>query len=381
MNRERCVDGVRPSGARVVWRGGALLVVLTVQPPLSHAAIFGEDDRREWFEVPARAAFVAQRSLAMLRPTAINWCGGEVPSLDQPSITVGSEQALCESTRFADQPVLARCSAALLDRRLAIVAGHCVPDDRACADAWFAPGPRYAGPNELILPALTEVARCSRVVARGDGADVAIVELSRDFDVPPLQIAPLPERGANIWAASYPSGMPVKVVECTVQRVAQPMARVDCDLFHGSSGAGLFDSANRLFAVYAEGPGDYRPTDASCNTEMRFATDGTIPGITTIPQFGGGASVLSAVDALCATMYPTALCGTPPAQMPPASELRCEPSAPAATVGCAVSSDTGSLWFGAFALLWLVRGRSAIRPSRTLRYPATRWIALWRSLR
>ncbi len=299
---------MRDAARRGVVGPALIVLVLSGTAPAS-AAIYGVDDRLEPYQAEAPWLALAEDAVVlMLDPTSFDLCGGVVAlTADVP--TVGVEQMLCPGQPFADQPSLARCSATLVEPDVVATAAHCVEDDSLCPTTLFARAPRFTAPGALWLPGPMQVASCRRVLARGQGVDVVLIQLDHPIGPAGAPLAPgLPGIGETIGAIGFPSGMPAKVSTCTVQARVGDLTRHGCDLFRGSSGSGTFDSAGRLFGVHSQGPGDYRP-EGACRVPTVYAEDGTLPGVTDVPQFGAAAPIGPVVDALCATGWPGAVCG------------------------------------------------------------------------
>jgi hypothetical protein len=281
-------------------------MVAALTAPAS-ATIFGEDQRIETEQAGAPwAALTRDAIVVMLDTSSVDLCQGV--ALHQPVATIGERQMLCVGERFIDQPVVARCSATLIEPDVIVTAAHCIPDAAACATRVFARAPYYASDGSLHLPSAGEVAACRRILVQPPGLDVAIVQLEHAIGDHPAQLAPVaPVLDAAIAAIGFPSGMPAKFSPCHVREVVPLGIRHDCDLFRGNSGSGTFDSAGRLYGVYSMGAGDYKP-NGECRVPVIYGDDGRLPGVQ-VPQFGMSVAIADAVTALCEQGWHGSLCG------------------------------------------------------------------------
>jgi hypothetical protein len=141
-----------------------------------------------------------------------------------------------------------------------------------------------------------------------------VVRLDRPVP-PPFEPAPLGTAavGMALHVAGFPTGLPMKSVDgCTVRsHVSGTDAyRIDCDLFAGSSGSGIFDDAGALLGVYTQGAGDYRPRGpGECSVALVLTQDGMLSSGVGTPQLGAFLPVAPAIEALCAAGHPSPLCG------------------------------------------------------------------------
>lgn len=291
-------------------------VLSACAPPASvrlAPVIYGEDDRVEILD-DEHAALVARGTSSVVAIVdRSRFCEDDPIRWDAP--TLGAFRNVCDGERFVDQPVLAQCSATLVDRDLLLTARHCLPDAVACASARFVPGLHL---EDGALRAVTreEVYAC-RTLLPVEGRDLVWVVLDRPVP-PPWEPAPLgaAEVGAPLHVIGFPTGLPMKSAHaCSVRDHYAPsdLFRMDCDLFAGSSGSGVFGADGALYGVYTQGAGDYVPrAPGECMVPLRFDQDGHRSDGTGTPQYGVFQPAMAALAALCASDRPTVLCDRPP---------------------------------------------------------------------
>ncbi len=277
----------------------------------ARAAIYGTDDRLQLYEeTDDDWRTLGEQSIVMKLRAGWGICDGATVS---PTTTLGEYQNLCEGEAYIDDPVLASCSATLVDSDLIVIARHCVLEDDACATASFVPGPRRASADELVMPGPEDIYACRRVVAELDGVDIAFVQLDRPVDgMTPATLGPTPELDAPLGVLGFPTGTPMKVARaCNVRGMNNAgLVQHDCDTFMGNSGSGVFDAERRLWGVHVNGPGGDYDDQGDCKIAKLYTQDGQLPGIPSAPQFGAAAQISDVLPVLCESGWPTPLCGT-----------------------------------------------------------------------
>jgi S1-C subfamily serine protease len=171
---------------------------------------------------------------------------------------------VCKTERFAEQPVLAFCSGALIAPNLVLTAGHCITDDTDCANTKFVFDYRVAsnGANPTSTVE-SNVYSCKGIVNRDqtNTFDFAVIELDRnvpgrtpiDFELN-LNVA-LKE---NVFVIGHPSGLPTKVGTTGAVRSTNPeFFTSNLDTYGGNSGSPVFNKYNRLVGVLVRGENDF----------------------------------------------------------------------------------------------------------------------------
>lgn len=283
-------------------------------------ALYGQDSRQEVYAASNEIwRSIAQRSIAsQLNIASWNLCQGPSLSIQPDAPTMAQVHSLCDDVRFAEQPAVSRCSATLIDRDLIVTASHCIVDDEECANSVFGFGLHYQAENELRPLSADNFYTCAKVVARIPGYDVVIVQTDRPVDDYwlPVALAPTqPLLDEPLAVIGFPSGMPMKVSDqCSVRKESDSIDRfnMDCDVFRGNSGSGVFNALGELTGIFTRLFGDYRPRgDEGCNEPMVLTQDGHfVDSGSTSQHFAEAQNPSLVVSTLCAQGWPSpALCG------------------------------------------------------------------------
>jgi hypothetical protein len=282
-------------------------------------AIYGDDDRVEAIDHPDPDLVARARQSVVALVRGERWASWRLcDELDvgpDAAPDLIEDQELCDTERFATQPVGSSCSATLIDVDLVITAAHCVPDDAACASMRIVLGYELDGDGSVRAIPRSDVHACRRRIEAPDGLDVVMLELDRPVAATyrPAPIAATPVApGDPLRIIGFPLGIPMKIADgCEViSTTSDGRFRSDCDAFPGNSGSGVFNEANELVGIHSSGPGSVRPrAPGECKIYTVYTQDGRLEGVTDIPQLSNQEPVGSTIDALCAETRPGALCG------------------------------------------------------------------------
>ncbi|WP_413291509.1 trypsin-like peptidase domain-containing protein [Bdellovibrio sp. HCB337] len=243
--------------------------------------IYGDDDRRDLYDVAnALNKKLADSTVALIESSNLKAQGASVFGL--PAETYGSQQLLCSTEVFYDQPAAAFCSGSLVGPNLILTAGHCIKDASDCADVRFVFG--YAVKQLGKYPvtvAQGEVYSCKRIVSRkleGAGSDYALIETDRPVvghEVLKLQRSRVAAVGDALTVIGHPSGLPTKVASGGKVRKVQPAHLVtNLDTYGGNSGSGVFNSeTGEIVGILVRGDTDFI-SKGSCYVSNRCPADG-----------------------------------------------------------------------------------------------------------
>jgi V8-like Glu-specific endopeptidase len=246
--------------------------------------IWGADDRVERYEIQTAALQAAARSAGatVLLSGLEHDDMRDVWSAKLPK-TLGESQHLCEGQRFANQPVVAFCSATLIDDDIMVSAGHCFQFTR-CEDFAVVFDFAYdAVPTDPMatsrdIPA-ANVYRCTEMLSKEynvdydaeRGADYSVFRLDRKVTGrTPAKVnwgAPLMNE-QPAYVIGHPSGIPQKLATGKVlDGTMNPDFIVhDADVFGGNSGCGLFDAAGTQIGIHVHSSAQrYTSDPAGCN--------------------------------------------------------------------------------------------------------------------
>lgn len=175
---------------------------------------------------------------------------------------------LCNGEKFANQPVIANCSGALVAPDIIMTAGHCLETAADCKNFLWVFGYEMSktSGNPKILEKKNTYA-CKQVIAQSlrNGVDYAFVRLDRPVtDRQPLQMAPQSYKAQikdNLVMFGYPSGLPLKVTEGgRVLNIQGHLLVTNLDAFHVNSGSPVLDErTGDIVGILVSGRDDYVP--------------------------------------------------------------------------------------------------------------------------
>lgn len=285
----------------------------------SSALIYGEDDRRDYFDVTSEPLreLLARSTVAFVDRSLVESDASGSVRIAAPSY--GESQGVCAGEPFADQPSAAQCSGVLIARDLVLTAAHCVRRV-ACSDWRLVFGFYQEAPEQLRPLRESDVYACAEVAsmsyARSGSAtevDHAVVVLDRPVDderqpvTPDLLDEPM-RVGEPIAVIGHPAGLPGKVDGggrvADVRADSLDYFLATSDTFDGSSGSGVYDADHKLRGLLARGGDDYEASlIGECRRVRREPDDLSVAEekVTYLAR---------ALDGLCASQYRRAeLCG------------------------------------------------------------------------
>jgi hypothetical protein len=353
----------------------ALLLGLTACEPVppeatstaTNAVIYGEDDRREVYELDSvELQNRLARSIVALIPKASLDATGSLRNTP----TLAERATFCGAQRFDDQPTAALCTGVLLDWDLILTAGHCT---RALAlDRLVAVfGYHYRAPGELAISpdAIFELAEivAERLDPSGSEPrlDYAWIRLSYDVAPPlePLGVALEPAQAEEpLIVAATSSGLPLKVDQAArVRGAGAPLFdffRTDSDTSHGASGGPALDAEHAVLGILSRGGEDFVATASGCLETVTRSENAAEEQYTYAARALEGLCIKAgASSSLC-----RAECGNPCLALPWSP-----PDAAPSEDGCSVSRQPGQRdlrsWFP-LVLVVMLGLRRRVRLSR-----------------
>jgi S1-C subfamily serine protease len=248
-----------------------LIQLIVLATPAAVAVIYGEDSRRDLFELTQpELLMLSSSSVALVSASNMTSLNSQFVKMQGPRLA--ANEHLCPGARFENQPVFARCSGVLIASNLVLTAGHCVDDLTQCRLTQFVfnASVRSASQSEIIVPN-SEIYSCAELVHTQHSyapqalADFAIVRLDRpvwghrtaNFDQSPQ----LPF-GKPVIAYGYPNGVPMKFIGGRVRanNPALPMFVTNLDSFDRTSGSPVFDyQSGKLEGIIVDGEDDFVP--------------------------------------------------------------------------------------------------------------------------
>ena len=241
---------------------------------LTAKAIYGRDDRKDWFESSDQVRHQwAKATTALINNTKIQNIGNGFYRIK--SKTHGEKNDLCPEVPFNDQPALALCSGFLaFYNDMVLTAGHCQKNTWECRNTYFVFdfAKKRKNQNEYDIPA-SNVYKCKEIIIheKENEGDFTLVRLDR----PVKDRSPLKFRrhgsisvGESLTLIGHPAGLPSKITEGLVKEINPPynfFASIDAS--KGSSGSVAINNRTGLVeGILVSGARDYK-NQGSCNVE------------------------------------------------------------------------------------------------------------------
>jgi len=270
--------------------------VMSLMPFWGYAAekaIYGPDDRKEYFEVPKKVQQTADSVAALFYASALPYDGKayQIPQTQYPFNYGNNHYPLCAKEHFAKQPSAAYCSGVLIAPNQVLTAAHCAKDQqgvsygagKSCAGIVLSFDYRLDAASKIptnLTP--NQLYQCQKVLDYfyQDNGQFQLVILQLDRYVKDRN--PLPIRssgkiadGTPIGLIGYPLGWPLKIAKtgATVRdNKAEDSFITDVDSFHGNSGSPVFDAEQLrqgnavVEGILVSGEVDFILTEQACAT-------------------------------------------------------------------------------------------------------------------
>ncbi len=247
---------------------------------VSDSVIYGEDGRHDVYEIRDQAILDrAYSTVALVEAKDLSASGG---LWNLRGTNFRAQNNLCASEPYGDQNTAAFCSGSLVGPDTVLTAGHCITSASSCRNTRFVFG------FVVSQPGLThqtfendDVYECSSVVhtqADGDGADFAVVKLSR----PVVGRTPLVWRrsgsvnsGDKVYVIGHPVGLPMKItLGGRVRKVNSEYFVANLDTYGGNSGSPVFnEQTGDLEGVLVRGDDDF-VSRGGCTVSNRLSENG-----------------------------------------------------------------------------------------------------------
>lgn len=264
-----------------------VFLVLLVAVSFAHAAqvkpsaIYGDDDRKDVFEIQDPRIRELSRSVAGM--TLSRFVKENENDVELITESYGKRNGFCKGTRYYDQPAVINCTAFLIAPDRVALAGHCVDED-SCHTRVFAFGFELDGSekNPARIPK-KDFYSCRRVIAweKNPQVDFAVVELDRPVpDRAPLKVRTSGRAavGDAVFMLGYPLGSPLKLADnATIRKVDAngDFYVTNVDSFAANSGSPLFNSRSlEVEGIVVRGGPDFQWDEKrDCRVEKRDPVD------------------------------------------------------------------------------------------------------------
>lgn len=251
--------------------------------------IYGQDNRLDLFQADEAKKALAGSVASQWDEQLLEY-DPQAGAYNLITRSFADKLGLCPSERFREQPTGPVCTATLVGEDLLLTAGHCVLNDKECAQARFVFGFAIKDPAGSAPSAVppTEVYACAEVVSRyinhnstsAIRADYALIRLDRKVaghKIVPIAREDTLAKGDPVFMLGYPSGLPLKVVGGAAVRDASEAGFFlsNLDAFGGNSGSPVFNErTNAIEGILFAGGQDFALNeDETCVVTYRTGQD------------------------------------------------------------------------------------------------------------
>lgn len=230
----------------------------------SQKVIYGDDNRLDWYE----SSNTMYRDLALSTAAMINK-NSLIKKSDYFTIsgTTLRGRGVCANERFADQITSANCSGFLVGDDLLVTAGHCIKNEKDCANySWvFDFRLKFKG-DKGITVSQNSVYNCKNIIERKQDSfgkdDYALIRLSKQVTgKTPLTYRKTGKikKGASLVVIGHPTGLPTKIADgAHVRRRKNKYFVANLDTYGGNSGSAVFNAkTSEVEGILVRGATDY----------------------------------------------------------------------------------------------------------------------------
>jgi V8-like Glu-specific endopeptidase len=262
----------------------SLALVFSVNTLAVQKVIYGEDNRRDVYEVTNPMFLEMARSTAALVSKGNLSRSGT--STKVRGRALGDARNLCASEPYRNQPAAANCSGFLVAPNMLVTAGHCIRNESQCKGYGYVFGyeTERNGQTEYSVPS-ENVYNCKRLVKTvlnswGDKMDYAVVELDRPVTgrrAMPFRRSGKVQTGSELVVIGHPSGLPTKIADGAFVRNNSNAVyfSANLDTYGGNSGSAVFNATTgEIEGILVRGENDYTRSSNGCTVSNTCPMDG-----------------------------------------------------------------------------------------------------------
>lgn len=253
-----------------------------VSAQANQKVIYGDDNRRDVYEVTNPLFLEMARSTAALIPTRNLSRSGDETKIRGRQL--GAARGLCQDEPFREQIASANCSGFLVAPNILVTAGHCIRGASACNSYSYVFGfeTERQGQTEYSV-SNDNVYSCKRLVKQvldnRTGMDYAVVELDRPVTgrrAMPFRKSGKVQDGQELVVIGHPSGLPTKIADGAFVRNNSRSVyfSASLDTYGGNSGSAVFNvDTGEIEGILVRGETDY-VRNGSCVSSNICPMDG-----------------------------------------------------------------------------------------------------------
>lgn len=261
-----------------------LLMLMTINA--FAVSIYGEDDRKDWFEITDNKLKELSLSTAvMIRKKQVYSLGSNYKFRKTSYInekservylphTLGLSNKMCSDEKFIDQLAEGDCTGFLIGDDKLVTAGHCISDINDCkASLWIFDYKMDSKDTDLQSGSWNNAFTCKSIIKskqskswlglgkHNHNVDYSIIQLSRSTGREPFKLSKSnPRIGMDLTLVGYPSGLPLKIASgAKIKSMNNKVFNADVDAFGGNSGSPVLDSQTlEVVGILTAGGADYK---------------------------------------------------------------------------------------------------------------------------
>lgn len=258
-----------------------LALLLSMSAYTQEEIVYGEDNRKEWYE----SSNTMYRELALSTAAMISKDKISIKdkSFTLKGKTLGSYINACENVRFKEQITAASCSGFLVGDDMLVTAGHCIKDKNDCANfSWVFDYKLNSKIDKADSGSTENIYNCKEIIERKLSTfwgknDYALIRLDRKTDRKALAYNnDRVEDNAELVVIGHPTGLPQKIADgANVREKSRLYFKANLDTFGGNSGSAVFNAKTGLVeGILVRGDQDYISKADGCRDVNTVANDG-----------------------------------------------------------------------------------------------------------